>query len=200
MERMRRLSPLLTLGLAVSCLAGCTSTVQGNGSDPDPNPDATPTVTPDFPDAAPPVVLPDAEPVIQPCLEGDIQVTNPDDGTCYMLLNGGLPHIGAQAACIALGANLVVIETAEEQAIVATLAVQFPTGLPDVWIGATDVLVEGTFVWVNLTPVVYDNWRDGEPNNGGDGGEDCAVIEGDTAANEWDDRSCLTLHPAICER
>jgi hypothetical protein len=138
--------------------------------------------------------------VIQPCLEGDLQVTNPDDGTCYMLLNGPLPHVGAQAACLALGANLAVIETAGEQALVATLAVQHPAGLPDVWLGATDVVIEGTFVWVNLALVVYDNWRDGEPNNGGDNGEDCGVIEGDTAANEWDDRSCLSLYPSICER
>ncbi len=199
---MRRLFPLLTLGLAASCLLGCTSTVQGNGGDPDPNLDAARTVTPEVPDAAPPVVLPDAEPVIQPCLEGDIQVTNPADGTCYMLLNGGLPHIGAQAACLGLGANLVVIETAEEQAIVASLAVQYPNGQPDLWIGATDSLVEGTFVWVNLAPVAYENWRDGEPNNNGPGGagEDCALIEGDTAANEWDDRSCANLLPSICER
>lgn len=200
MVLMRRLSPLLTLGLAASCLLGCASTVQGNGSEPEPEPDATTGVTPDFPDAAPAVELPDAMPAIQPCVEGDIQVSNPDDGTCYMLLNGGLPHIGAQAACLALGANLAVIETAEEQALVATLAVQYPPGLPDVWIGASDALQEGTFSWVNLAPVVYDNWRDGEPNDGGNGGEDCAVIEGDTAANEWDDRSCASLYPSICER
>lgn len=190
--------PPILLSTLVLAFAACTSSVEGNGAE---NPDAAATVTPDFPDAAPQVVLPDAEPVVQPCIEGDQRVTNPDDGTCYMLLNGLTNWTGAQAACITLGANLVSIDTAEEQVIVGGLATLYPAGEPDLWIGASDSTIEGTFVWVNQDPLVYSNWRAGEPNNNGPDGtdEDCAIIEGD-AATEWDDRPCSRLSPAICER
>jgi hypothetical protein len=164
-------------------------------------PDAGAGVVNEFPDAAP-VVLADATPVAPPCVEGDKQVSNPVDDTCYMLLNTPTTWTGAQAACLALGANLVSIETAEEQTLVATLAAQYPLGAPDVWLSASDALLEGTFVWVNLTPVTYSHWRSGEPNdNGANGtGEDCTTIEGDNPAFEWDDRNCASLYPAICER
>lgn len=196
MREMRLLLPLTSLALA---LAACTTSFEGNRADP---PDAAITVPPDAPDATPVVVAdaePDAEPEVQPCVEGDIQLTNPDDGTCYMLLNALTDWTGAQAACLALGANLVSIETAEEQLLVAGLAVQYPVDQPDLWIGASDTVVEGSFVWVDQAALVYDNWRLNEPNNGGIDGEDCAIIEGD-ALLEWDDRSCAVLHPAICER
>jgi hypothetical protein len=192
-------SPQLALALAASFAAGCATSVEGGRGG---VPDATATVTNDFPDAGPVAPLPDAMPAILPCLEGDLRVENPDDGTCYMLLNTPVTWTAGQAACIALGANLAVVESLAEQTLVGTLAAQYPAGNQDMWLGASDSTVEGTFVWVDTTPVVYSNWRSGEPNdNGADGaGEDCAVIEGDNAAYEWDDRTCTTLHPAICER
>lgn len=53
-----------------------------------------------------------------PCIEGDAQSTNPDDGTCYMLFNGKLAWQVAQAECIGVGATLVIIENTAEQTIV----------------------------------------------------------------------------------
>ena len=196
---MRCGSPLLAFALAASFAAGCATSVKGDTGG---TPDANANASSGFPDAAPAQPLPDAMPAIQPCVEGDQRVENPDDGTCYMLLNTLVSWTAGQAACIALGANLVSIETLAEQTLVATLAVQYPAGNQDLWIGASDSIAEGSFVWVDGEPVVYDNWRDGEPNdNGANGaGEDCAVIEGDTAANEWDDRTCTALRPVICER
>lgn len=196
---MRRCPPLLALALTATFAAGCATSVEGGTGG---APDANASATNGFPDAGPPVELPDATPTIQPCLEGDLRVTNPDDGTCYMLLNAPVTWTAGQAACIALGANLAVIESLAEQTLVATLAVQYPAGNQDMWLGASDSAVEGTFVWVDTAPVVYNNWRAGEPNDNGaaGAGEDCAVIEGDTAANEWDDRTCTNTHPVICER
>ncbi len=194
---MRLLSPLV-LALAGFGLASCESSVAGPGS---PGaPDAEALVNPMISDAAP-VVVPDAEPVVEPCLEGDIQVTDPGDGTCYMLLNGPHTYAGALLACAALNATLASIESQEEQALVATLAAQYPVDQPDLWLGATDILVENTFIWADLKPFTYTHWRLGEPNNGNGGTpENCAIIEGDNAAAEWDDRPCIRTYPAICKR
>ena len=58
---------------------------------------------------------------------------------------------------------------------------------------------EGVWVWLNGEPMVYTNWRAGEPNDGGTNGEDCMIIEGDHAGL-WDDRSCVVSYPYLCER
>ncbi len=195
---MRRIPPSIAFGLsACFALVGCTTSVEGNRAEPD----AKPVGNAAFPDADP-IEVPDAEPVVQPCVEGDKRVTNPDDGTCYMLINALKNWTDAQAGCIALGATLVSIGSQAEQTLVATLAVQYPALQPDLWLGATDVLVENTFTWVDQKPFGYTHWRAGEPNNNGPGDlpENCALIEGDNPAVEWDDRSCVTPLPSICKR
>jgi hypothetical protein len=194
---MRPSAPLPPLLLAMAALSlGCSTTIQGGqGGD---EADAEPL---ELPDGAP-TLLSDAAPQAVPCVEGDQRVENPDDGTCYMLFNGLLNRQDAQAQCIGVGANLVAIETLAEQTIVGNLAAGFPAGQPDLWLGASDVVTENSFLWADGSPVVFDNWRDGEPNDNGpgDAGEDCSVIEGDNPAKEWDDRTCLATFPSICER
>ena len=33
------------------------------------------------------------------------------------------------------------------------------------WIGASDILLEGRFVWEDRTPLNYTNWGKGQPDN-----------------------------------
>jgi hypothetical protein len=115
-----------------------------------------------------------------------------------MLFRNEISWQAARDDCLAIGAHLVVIETPAEQVVVGVLAGDFAPARPDSWIGAHDLNVEGTFEWVNGSPFVFDNWRAGEPNN--QGTEDCALIEGDNPAREWDDRRCSNGLPYICER
>ena len=177
---------------------GCSQTISGNG---DSAPDAS--VSNQFPDAAPlPDAAPaDAAPQAQPCVEGDSNSEDTATGTCYMLFNATLDRSAALAACLGVGASLVAIESDAEQAIVGVLSGNFPNGQPDLWIGATDVAQENVYLWADGSPVVFENFRDGEPNNGnGNGPENCLVIEGDTGTKTWDDRPCGTPFPYICER
>jgi hypothetical protein len=64
-------------------------------------------------------------------------------------------------------------------------------GGPDhgLWIGLSDLVEEGRWVWANGEPVTYTNWDPGEPNNLGD--EDYAQLfrDGtwnDTNNHNWD--------------
>ena len=79
-------------------------------------------------------------------------------------------------------------------------------GNQDVWIGATDEDSEDDFTWSTGEAFVFDHWRLGEPNDGGNG-EDCAVMEGDNnilgEGCLWDDRDCGDggdSFPYLCER
>ncbi|MCP4445309.1 MAG: C-type lectin domain-containing protein [Myxococcales bacterium] len=189
-------SSLSTIG-AAALLAACSTTVSGNQQATPP--DAAVSV---FPDAAQQQAAFDAAPAASPCIEGESQATNPADDTCYMLFETALTWQAAQAACLTVGATLAIVDSEAEQTIVAGLSASFPLAGPDLWLGATDVLVETNFVWVDGTPMVFEKWRVDEPNNDGPGDapENCLVIEGDTVLQEWDDRSCITPSPYICKR
>jgi hypothetical protein len=105
----------------------------------------------------------------------------------------------AQAACIADGigftgkTHLVVFASETER--LATEVVAFPRNS---WIGLTDLATEGTFAWVTVEP---DPQQSGPPTWAGmnpDGGEDNDCIR---ISNGWqyDDKSCDTVEPSICE-
>ena len=98
----------------------------------------------------------------------------------------------AQAKSIAEdnGGHLVVINDALENQFVKNAL-----NKKDGWIGLTDELVEGDFVWVNGDPTDYTNWRSGEPNNQ-QGKEHYARIL--RSSGKWTDRnakykSCIIM-------
>ena len=65
-----------------------------------------------------------------------------------------------------------------------------------VWIGGNDRAHEGSWVWVDGTPVSgYVSWVSGEPNNSGDN-EDCLQLRGD---GYWNDARCSRSMLSICE-
>ncbi|HTE54931.1 MAG TPA: C-type lectin domain-containing protein [Kofleriaceae bacterium] len=155
------------------------------------------------PDAA--VILPDAAPpdARPACVEGDDRIEDPDTGSCYLLFADPRGWGEAEAACAALGGHLAAVTTLAENELVSRV-VPDSGPLRDVWIGASDQASEGRFDWVSGDPFDFDHWRDGEPNDGGQNGEDCAVLEGDEnlpgEGVQWDDRDCIDLHSYLCER
>lgn len=191
----RRISCPIAAMSAVALFAACSSTVAGGQA-------STPDAAGQRSDGAPALASIDAAPVELPCIMGDAQLVDPADGTCYMLFSEAKTWQVAQGDCLALSGTLAVLSQPEKQAVVQTLSENHPLDGPDLWLGATDVVVEGTFVWLDGEPMVYENWREGEPNDNGPGDapENCVVIEGDTDLHEWDDRSCVVPSPYICER
>ena len=68
----------------------------------------------------------------------------------------------AEAYAQGIGEHLVTIDDAAEQAWVHSAFASFDS----LWIGLSDAVEEGTWVWSSGEPVVYTNWASGEPNNG----------------------------------
>ena len=140
-----------------------------------------------------------------PCAGGDAQAMD-GSGNCFILFKTPKTFDGAKAACVAVNAHLAKIENATQNELVATLGSGY-----DMFLGATDAVTEGVFLWPDATPLTFKMFHTGEPNNGGSGGyqEDCLVMAGlRTPADTWDDRPCTTgLAPVpsgsyayVCER
>ncbi len=92
----------------------------------------------------------------------------------------------ARATALAAGGDLIVISDATDQAYYSSV-------LPgNSWIGLTDEVVEGTYVWVDGTVATYFNWNAGEPNNFG-GDEDYIEFVG--ASYFWNDLAAFQVRP-----
>ncbi|XP_051240762.1 C-type lectin domain family 4 member M-like isoform X3 [Dicentrarchus labrax] len=110
--------------------------------------------------------------------------------------------------CISRGANLTVIDSLEEQLnLFEYLPKMDPSIRPwwirggGVWIGLTDIQKEGSWMWLNNVTLQDEGyWIQGEPNNHGRHGENCAAfmnIKNPRAT--WFDASCLDDKEWLCE-
>jgi hypothetical protein len=116
------------------------------------------------------------------------------DTTDYLICLGYADWDTARTACAAFGRDLVVLETAEENSAVATLAAGY-TG-QTLWVGLSDAEEEGVFRWVDGTLPGSTSWYPGEPNDSG--GEDCASTNYN-GLGLWNDYACSGALPFVCE-
>uniref|UniRef100_A0A3Q3SUR2 C-type lectin domain family 4 member E-like n=1 Tax=Mastacembelus armatus TaxID=205130 RepID=A0A3Q3SUR2_9TELE len=121
--------------------------------------------------------------------------------TCYLLsVDSGSWDKGRQD-CRDRGADLVVIDSREEQVFLSDLA---PVDTWS-WIGLTDKEVEGTWKWIDGSSLTTSYWDANQPDNGGGdpncGEEDCAHIQtGKKITKNWNDLSCDASLRWICEK
>ncbi|XP_062533651.1 C-type lectin mannose-binding isoform-like [Armigeres subalbatus] len=79
--------------------------------------------------------------------------------------------IGAAEYCHLLGMRMAVIDTEAKQREIVRLAehsLVFNATKTDLWIGASDLSQEGTFVWLETgieVSTTYSNWAYGQPDN-----------------------------------
>ena len=94
----------------------------------------------------------------------------------------------AKAACAAMGAHLLVIDDLAKNA-------EMDQDLSGAyWIGYTDAVTEGQFVWVNGSPATFHRFPGGTVPV--DDGDDCTVLQDGGA---WDDNGCDSTFPYACE-
>ncbi|XP_003281114.2 CD209 antigen isoform X6 [Nomascus leucogenys] len=115
-------------------------------------------------------------------------------GNCYFMSNSQRDWHDSITACQEVGAQLVVIKSAEEQNF---LQLQSSRSNRFTWMGLSDLNQEGTWQWVDgspLSPSFKQYWNRGEPNNIGE--EDCAEFSG----NGWNDDKCNLAKFWICKK
>ncbi|XP_041789778.1 C-type lectin domain family 4 member M-like [Chelmon rostratus] len=93
--------------------------------------------------------------------------------------------------CLLKGADLMIINSKEEEAF----SRQFKKYM---WIGLTDTETEGAWKWVDGTPVTERYWGSGEPNGGRN--ENCGNIKRYDAEKSWNDEDCSYSCFWICEK
>lgn len=122
-------------------------------------------------------------------------VTQPAaDGGTYAFCFKAKTYPEAEADCVAQGGHLASIHDQAQQDEVAGGAYALMGG--HWWIGLSDVATEGTFAWEDGTPLDFDGWTGGEPNDAG-GIEDCAHLA-DWAGGLWNDIGCDNVQPYVC--
>src|SRR5579862_4024442 len=112
-------------------------------------------------------------------------------GHDYSYFNTATNWAAANNNCSALGGHLVSITSAAENQFVYNLG-----GLTPAWIGFTDSVTEGTFLWVNGDAVTYTNWQAGYPN-GGVAANDAQFSA--TGSGTWVDAAGTASLPYVCE-
>src|SRR3989338_1373748 len=99
----------------------------------------------------------------------------------------------AQAEAVAQGGYLTTINNAEENRWLAETFLPYGGQL---WIGFSDAISEGTWIWSNNEAAEFTSWGPGEPNNSGD--EDYAGLHPTDLT--WNDFAGFYDIPGIIEK
>ncbi|KAA8590709.1 hypothetical protein FQN60_014643 [Etheostoma spectabile] len=97
---------------------------------------------------------------------------------------------GSRDDCIQKGADLVIINSKIEEDFIRK-------SQKIVWIGLTDSETEGTWKWVDGTPLNESYWASEEPNGGET--ENCGNTFHYEKENSLNDSPCSMSHSGICE-
>ncbi|XP_077347035.1 macrophage mannose receptor 1-like [Lithobates pipiens] len=102
----------------------------------------------------------------------------------------------ARDFCQTIGGDLLSINSKEEQDSVFSTALKFGA-LNNVWFGLVNNDPEEGFQWSDGSPLTYENWAHGEPNNHGDS-ELCGELKLPYQML-WNDQNCEHPRDWICE-
>ncbi|XP_029622374.1 C-type lectin domain family 4 member E-like [Salmo trutta] len=118
------------------------------------------------------------------------------DSSLYFLSTEKKTWEESRQDCLERGADLVIINSKEEQTFLFTIHLR-------AWIGLTDSVTEGTWTWVDGTTLTTGYWGTRQPDDGGlfSWQEDCVEIYcgQDDPVKTWNDFKCGTNHIWICE-
>ncbi|CAK6973197.1 CD209 antigen-like protein E [Scomber scombrus] len=119
--------------------------------------------------------------------------------SCYLLSSESGSWSTGRQDCREKGADLGVIDSLEKQEFFSTFNEEAT------WIGLTDRDTEGTWKWIDGTPLTLSYWGTDQPDNGGGdpqwGEEYCVHIRAGTQTVEnWNDLSCGASLQWICEK
>uniref|UniRef100_A0AAR2LBX1 Macrophage mannose receptor 1 n=1 Tax=Pygocentrus nattereri TaxID=42514 RepID=A0AAR2LBX1_PYGNA len=116
-----------------------------------------------------------------------------DSASCMRLKNENKKTwFEARDFCRAIGGDLASFHSEKESD-----ALPYGGGSDPAWIGFNSLDANAGFVWTDESPVNYDNWAYGEPNNFNDN-EHCAEASF-YYGHRWNDRDCEAYNDWICQ-
>uniref|UniRef100_G1QC60 C-type lectin domain-containing protein n=1 Tax=Myotis lucifugus TaxID=59463 RepID=G1QC60_MYOLU len=105
----------------------------------------------------------------------------------YVTNGEKMPFSKMKAPCAELQATVATPKNIEENKAIMDMANEHT------FLGITDEVTEGQFVYVTGGRLTYSNWKKDEPN---DFGSDCVCLQQDGL---WNDVSCSSSFVAVCE-
>lgn len=126
------------------------------------------------------------------------------NGKCYKVIADLKTWEEAKENCKSLGGKLAEPQSpCESELLRHFFQIARPLGATDsiAYIGINDIDTEGKFVFAsNDQDVPYEYWYQNEPNNAGDGGEDCVNLNYRHDIDKWNDINCSRKILSICEK
>ncbi|XP_021244970.1 macrophage mannose receptor 1-like [Numida meleagris] len=145
--------------------------------------------------ATPPPPL--TTPPLPSCPEGWQSV--PQSSFCFKIFQRGREKMqtwfGARDFCRAIGGDLACVHSEEEQKLISSLNTDYRH--LSYWMGLNALDSDGGFTWCDGSPVNFQKWANGEPNNY-DGNEKCGVFYGYNDM-KWNDMFCEHMQDYICQ-
>ncbi|QQR87240.1 MAG: gliding motility-associated C-terminal domain-containing protein [Flavobacteriales bacterium] len=114
------------------------------------------------------------------------------NGSNYYLFTNPTTRDAAHVQALSMGGHLACIGSATENQFLADAG--DANGFSDWWIGLNDEATEGTFVWPNGEPMVFDAWLASEPSDT-DGTADGVV----QSSSGWNDKNVGEQLPYMVE-
>ncbi|XP_052330061.1 uncharacterized protein LOC118377339 isoform X12 [Oncorhynchus keta] len=131
-------------------------------------------------------------PAGRPCPEG----WQTSGSSCYYTTTVIKTWEESRKDCNERGAHLVIINSREEQTFINGL---YGPG-NETWIGLTNVDTEGTWKWVDDTPLTTAYWKTGKPSSSLGADQDCvAFFHHSSDPGEWNNEECHKSTNWICE-
>eukprot|EP00094_Tigriopus_californicus_P000452 TCALIF_00439-PB protein Name:"Similar to MRC1 Macrophage mannose receptor 1 (Homo sapiens)" AED:0.06 eAED:0.07 QI:7/0.88/0.83/1/0.74/0.69/36/84/3089 len=121
---------------------------------------------------------------------------------CFKIISTDMVWEDAAKECDLMGGTLISIKSEEKNTKMLDLVKN--ANVYKMWLGATDKLEEGKFMWLDETPIDdgYMNWMEGQPSND-DPGEQCLsmLVQEDyfQEPGKWNDDKCDSTEKFICE-
>ena len=116
------------------------------------------------------------------------------NGKCYIFGNKEVNWHEAEICCKDWGGHLTSVHSDPENYVVNSIRKTERS----TWIGLNDQVKEGTYVWVDGTPLDYKNYHKGERNNN-KGLEHCLLLVS-SGRLTWNDGTCNTKNNFICKK
>ncbi|XP_046347653.2 perlucin-like [Haliotis rufescens] len=117
--------------------------------------------------------------------------------SCYWFSKIMANFAEARSYCQYFGSHLAKVTSKDEDDFVRCYA--YSRGrAANYWLGATDLNVEGTWLWEGQQAMDYSNWSTGQPDNSA-GIEHCLDIKQRYESYLWNDENCNKTANFICE-
>ncbi|XP_051281755.1 galactose-specific lectin nattectin-like [Dicentrarchus labrax] len=117
---------------------------------------------------------------------------------CYLFNKDEKDWADAERLCNSFDGNLASLRTQSEYTFIRDLIYKVTNSHKTTWVGASDKVKEGVWLWSDGSNFVFNGWANGEPNNY-NGGEGCMEINlgGKDFVN---DGKCTRKNSFVCAK